>query len=72
MREKQEDAYADLDDLQHLEWDVIQDTSIDSTAVEINNKSGLHFFDTLYHAAALQTEDAILVTADERYFVGAE
>jgi predicted nucleic acid-binding protein len=27
-----------------------------------------HLFDTLYHAAALSQPDAVLVTADERYF----
>jgi predicted nucleic acid-binding protein len=27
-----------------------------------------HLFDTLYHAAALEHEDALLVTADERYY----
>jgi predicted nucleic acid-binding protein len=71
-REKQEDAYADLKDLQRLEWDVIQDESVYSTAVKLSVNSGQHLFDTLYHAAALQTEDAILVTADERYFEKAE
>ncbi len=29
---------------------------------------GHHLFDTLYHAAALSQPDAVLVTADERYF----
>ncbi len=27
-----------------------------------------HLFDTLYHAVALSQPDAVLVTADERYF----
>ncbi len=29
--------------------------------------TGTHMFDTLYHAVALEHEDALLVTADERY-----
>jgi hypothetical protein len=29
-------------------------------------------FDTLYHAVALEHEDALLVTADERYYGKAE
>lgn len=29
--------------------------------------SGQHVFDTLYHAVALETPDAVYVTADERY-----
>ena len=37
-------------------------------AVEINH----HLFDTLYHAVALEHEDALLVTADERYYRKAE
>lgn len=67
-REKQEGAHADLEDLQRLEWDVIQDARIYSTAVKLSVNSGQHLFDTLYHATALQIQDAILVTADERYF----
>jgi len=31
-----------------------------------------HLFDTLYHAVALELEDALLVTADERYHGKAE
>jgi predicted nucleic acid-binding protein len=27
-----------------------------------------HLFDTLYHAVALEAPDAVLITADERYF----
>jgi predicted nucleic acid-binding protein len=27
-----------------------------------------HLFDTLYHAVALHTPGAVLVTADERYY----
>ena len=29
-------------------------------------------FDTLYHAVALEYEDAVLVTADDRYYANAE
>jgi predicted nucleic acid-binding protein len=35
-----------------------------SLAIETNH----HLFDTLYHAVALEHEDALLVTADERYY----
>ncbi len=31
-----------------------------------------HLFDTPYHAVALEQEDALLVTADERYYGKAE
>jgi predicted nucleic acid-binding protein len=30
-----------------------------------------HLFDTLYHAVALETQDATLITADQRYFAKA-
>jgi predicted nucleic acid-binding protein len=33
---------------------------------------GQHLFDTLYHAVALETEDAVLITADERYWRSAQ
>jgi len=39
-----------------------------SLAIETNH----HLFDTLYHAVALETEGALLVTADERYYGKAE
>jgi len=39
-----------------------------SLAIETNQ----HLFDTLYHAVALEHEDALLVTADERYYRKAE
>ncbi len=39
-----------------------------SLAIETNH----HLFDTLYHAVALEYEDALLVTADERYYGKAE
>jgi hypothetical protein len=34
--------------------------------------SNHHLFDTLYHAVALEHEDALLVTADDRYYRKAE
>lgn len=37
-------------------------------AIETNH----HLFDTLYHAVALENEDASLVTADDRYHRRAE
>jgi predicted nucleic acid-binding protein len=36
-----------------------------ATALAI--ETGQHLFDTLYHAVALECDDATLVTADERY-----
>jgi predicted nucleic acid-binding protein len=37
-------------------------------SIEMVIDLGQHLFDTLYHAVALETPDAVLITADERYF----
>jgi len=44
------------------EWDVYEDAY--RLAVNLNH----HFFDTLYHAVALQSSDTVLITADTQYF----
>lgn len=36
-------------------------------AMQLSADLGHHLFDTLYHALALETDDAVLVTADETY-----
>jgi predicted nucleic acid-binding protein len=58
-------ALADL-----LTFDIpIADTPVIwCTAVELAIALSHHLFDTLYHAVALQTEGAQLITADRRYF----
>jgi len=38
------------------------------TAIERASQLGEHLFDTLYHAVALETPAAPLVTADRRYY----
>jgi predicted nucleic acid-binding protein len=38
------------------------------SACELARSLGQHVFDTLYHAVALETPSAMLVTADERYY----
>ena len=30
--------------------------------------TGQHLFDTLYHAVALESEETMLITADQRYY----
>ncbi|MDH5563088.1 MAG: type II toxin-antitoxin system VapC family toxin [Nitrospirota bacterium] len=44
------------------EWEVYEEGC--RLAVDLNH----HFFDTLYHAVALQAPDAIFITADAQYF----
>jgi predicted nucleic acid-binding protein len=36
--------------------------------VQLATELKQHLFDTYYHAVALETPDAMLITADERYF----
>jgi predicted nucleic acid-binding protein len=51
-----------------LELPVLDSPSVYLTACELARSLGQHVFDTLYHAVALETDDATLMTADERYF----
>jgi predicted nucleic acid-binding protein len=54
-----------------LEVPVSEDLDIYLTAVRLARESRQHVFDTLYHATALHTPGALLVTADGRYHRGA-
>lgn len=47
--------------------ETIQTAHIYARAVDLSVQLDHHLFDTLYHAVALE-EDALLVTADNRYF----
>jgi predicted nucleic acid-binding protein len=67
-REKPGEAHDDLFDLQRLEWQVVDDPALYATAVDLSIRLRQHLFDTLYHATALHTEGATLVTADNRYY----
>lgn len=45
-----------------MEWEVYERAC--RLAVELNH----HLFDTLYHAVALESSDAVFITADTQYF----
>jgi predicted nucleic acid-binding protein len=60
-------AEEDLAMLQALEFAVDDDPLILRRACQLAIELQQHLFDTLYHAIALQTPGAILVTADDRY-----
>ena len=60
-------AAGDLDKLYAMALPVRDEPSVLRGACELAIELGQHLFDTLYHAVALETEDAILVTADARY-----
>jgi len=70
-REKPADALADLADLMAVDFESVAEPALYATACELAMLLGHHMFDTLYHAAALHTPGATLVTADRRYFLKA-
>lgn len=53
--------------LQELRHRVIGFADVYGTACALSIELDHHLFDTLYHAVALHMDDAVLVTADERY-----
>ncbi|MCY3814263.1 MAG: type II toxin-antitoxin system VapC family toxin [Gammaproteobacteria bacterium] len=57
-----------LDDLQQVDWGVVESPAIYSLATTLAIRLGHHLFDTLYHATSLSTPGATLVTADDAYF----
>jgi len=67
-REKPESARDDLADLRLLQWQTVEDAATYETAMDLSIRLGHHLFDTFYHAAALRTPDATLLTADRSYF----
>lgn len=67
IRETPTTAHRDLADL--LETDMRVGAGADdyALAMTLAQRYQLHVFDTLYHALALHTQDAVFVTADERF-----
>ena len=58
-------ARADPSDLQLLEWESVESPAICATAIDLSIHPGRHLFDTVYHATAMHTEGATLITADD-------
>jgi predicted nucleic acid-binding protein len=54
--------------LRALEFRVTDDPAMLRRACEMAVALKQHLFDTLYHAVALETPGAVLITADDRYF----
>ena len=67
-REKPEQAQADMIDLLNIEWRMSASAAIYSKAISLAVSLNHHLFDTFYHAVALHEPDAMLVTADVRYY----
>jgi predicted nucleic acid-binding protein len=61
-------AIEDISDLYAMDIPIVQSAPVYSTACKLSRELDHHLFDTLYHAVALSLDDAILVTADERYY----
>ncbi len=66
-RESPGTATDDLTMLAALEFPATADPLVLRRGVELAIELKQHLFDTYYHAVALETPDAVLVTADERY-----
>jgi predicted nucleic acid-binding protein len=62
-----ESASKDITRLQALELRVNDGPAVLGRGCRLAVDLRQHLFDTLYHAVALETPDATLVTADERY-----
>ncbi|MFA5372488.1 MAG: type II toxin-antitoxin system VapC family toxin [Sideroxydans sp.] len=67
-RENPEQVQTDIVDLLNVGWRVSESAEIYGIASELAASLNHHLFDTLYHAVALHEPDALLVTADVRYY----
>lgn len=67
VRESPDTAHRDLADLLDLSMQVRAEPGTYALAMTLAQRHRQHVFDTLYHALALKTDEAVLVTADERY-----
>jgi predicted nucleic acid-binding protein len=61
-------AVRDVEMLAALEFPTTDDPNVIRRATSLAIETNHHLFDTLYHAVALEREDALLVTADDRYY----
>lgn len=67
-RETPGTAAASVATLVEIDMERLDGPAIMQRAVDLSVSLGHHLFDTLYHAVALDVDDALLVTADERYY----
>ena len=64
-------AEEDISDLHAMAIRIVDSEDVYLTASRLSRELDHHLFDTLYHAVALGVDEAVLVTADERYFAKA-
>lgn len=67
-RLKPDEAQDDLLDLLAIEQRVAAEPDVYATALDLAIRHGQHVFDTLYHAVALRTPNATLITDDRPYY----
>ena len=65
-------AVLDVELLSAMQFPTIDDPNVLLRATALAIETEHHLFDTLYHAVALEHDDAVLVTADDRYLRKAE
>ena len=70
-RLKPTEAHDDLFDLLDIRYSPLKSPQTYVTALDLAMRHQHHLFETLYHAVALHTPGAVLITADERYFAKA-
>jgi predicted nucleic acid-binding protein len=61
-------AIQDVEMLAALEFPTTDDPHVIRRATSLAIETNHHLFDALYHAVALEHEDATLITADDRYY----
>jgi len=64
-------AVRDVEMLTALQFPTTGDPNVMRRATQLAIETSHHLFDTLYHAVALEHESAMLVTADDRYYLKA-
>jgi predicted nucleic acid-binding protein len=67
-RESPATAADDVVMLRALDLPVTDEPQVLRRGVDLGMELKQHLFDTFYHAVALENEDSVLVTADQRYF----
>lgn len=65
-------AVSDVEMLAALQFSTSDDPNVIRRTTSLAIEIGHHHFDTLYHAVALEHENSLLVTADERYYLKGE
>ena len=70
-RLKPTEAQDDLFDLLDISFRTLTSPETYATALDLAMRHQHHLFDTLYHAVALHTPNAVLVTADTHYYAKA-